>query len=71
MEPRHAPTVDEIAETTDQTKDQRRKDRVAAVEMALKSVAYDMMEARYGSEDFESARENAVDPREMRSGSDS
>ena len=28
--------------------------------------AYEMMEARYGEEDFESAMENAVDPREMR-----
>lgn len=28
--------------------------------------AYDHMEARYGNEDFESAKENAVDPREMR-----
>jgi predicted transcriptional regulator len=30
------------------------------------SDAYEMMEARYGEEDFESAMENAVDPREMR-----
>ncbi|MFC7082035.1 hypothetical protein [Halorussus caseinilyticus] len=28
--------------------------------------AYEMMEARYGEADFESAMENAVDPREMR-----
>lgn len=28
--------------------------------------AYEMMEARYGTEDFESAMETAVDPREMR-----
>lgn len=28
--------------------------------------AYEMMDARYGEEDFESAMENAVDPREMR-----
>lgn len=28
--------------------------------------AYEMMDARYGDEDFESAMENAVDPREMR-----
>jgi len=28
--------------------------------------AYEMMEARYGDEDFESAMDNAVDPREMR-----
>jgi DNA-binding transcriptional ArsR family regulator len=30
------------------------------------SDAYEMMDARYGEEDFESAVENAVDPREMR-----
>ena len=28
--------------------------------------AYEQMETRYGSEDFESAKESAVDPREMR-----
>lgn len=28
--------------------------------------AHEMLEARYGQEDFESAMENAVDPREMR-----